>query len=127
MRLADTGRAHQHQSFFAVARELADKLLGQELCRFERRRVLRILAHVRAVTFKVAVFVPLRNSCALDYAGRAFLHAAVAGRTHRPRAVGASDHLPSRAAAELAVLESHRNKAYGRARRTASRPGCELL
>src|SRR5690242_15269037 len=89
--------------------------------------MLRILAYVRAVAFKIAVFVSLRDSRAFDHARRALFHPAVTRSRHCSRAVWTRDHLPSSAAAELAVVESHCNKAYGRAARTASHRACELM
>src|SRR6266702_8857773 len=73
------------------------------------------------------MFIAFRDTGAFHDSRGAIFHSAIARRSHRSGAVRTRDHLPSRSPAELAVLDSHCKKAYGRAARTASRAACEFL
>ena len=73
------------------------------------RRPGLTVCQIRRVTFKVAVFVALRDACALKNASGAIFHAAIAGDGEFTGAVGAGNQLPSGAAAELAIFEGHRS------------------
>src|SRR5579859_1508307 len=127
MGFADAGRAHQHQSFFAASRKFVDKFFGEKFRGFQGRSVLWNFTNVSAVAFEVAMLVAFGDARAIHHARGAIFHAAVASRGHGSGAIRTRDHLPSCAAAELAVLESHRKKAYGCDARTASRGECGFV
>ena len=120
MSFADTGRAHQQQALFYGSWIVANKSLGQEFGFFQRVGLLRRGADVRAVTFKIAVFIAFGNVGALDDAFGAVLHAAVAGDgDFAGGSIGAWNELPAGAFAERAILERHADsirllRAYGK-------------
>jgi hypothetical protein len=120
MRFANAGWAHPKKATFTTARIFGDETLGEHFGSFEGRGVLRVFADVGAVTFEIAMLVPLGNARAVNDARGAFFHAAIARSGHGPGGIRTRNHLPTGAAAKLTVLKSHRKKAYGRAKRTAS-------
>jgi len=82
--------------------------------------LLRRCADVRAVAFKIAMFVAFGDVGAFDDALGAVLHAAVAGDGYLAGgSAGAWDELPAGAFAKLAILKSHGDsirlrRAYGK-------------
>src|SRR5580700_9831619 len=108
MGLANSGGAHEQQALFGGARVVANKSLCQKLCFFQRIRLLRRRADVRAVAFKITVLVALGDARALDDALGTLLHPAIAGHGHSSGgSVGPRHELPARSSAKRAILKRH--------------------
>src|SRR5580704_14099720 len=108
MGLANSGGAHEQQTLFGGARVVANKSLRQKLCFFQRIRLQRRCADVRAVAFKITVLVAPGDVRALDDPLGALLHPAIAGHGNSSRgSVGPRHELPARSSAKRAILKSH--------------------
>src|SRR5580700_4904269 len=108
MGLANARGAHEQQALFCCSRVVANKSLRQELCFFQRIRLLRGCADVRAVAFKITVLVALGDVRALDDALGTLLHPAIAGHGNFSRgSVGPRHKLPARSSAKRAILKRH--------------------